>query len=79
MITLYGQAEVAQWVDVTPQTIAMWIMRYDDYPVPDARIVTEKQAIRGWRAERRAEWEKYARMRAASPGAALVAMRKDRR
>jgi uncharacterized protein YjcR len=75
----YGQAIVAQWCGVKPVTITMWIDRYDNWPQPDSVTHTSATSItRGWLPERKAEWLEFATMRAESPGARLVAMRKDR-
>ena len=82
----YGQNIVAGWCGVTPQTLAMWILRcnrepdkYDPYPEPDVIMESGSRRSRGWWGHRRREWAEYAHSQALKPGAQMVAMRKDRK
>ncbi len=80
-LTTYGQQTVARWCGVTPQTVANWIRRYDDdaYPAPDVEVRNGRNVVRGWLPGREPEWRRYAALQAAKPGAALVALRRDRK
>ena len=73
-----GQSIAAEWCQVSPQTLAGWIHTRTDWPPPDVIIRTQRHIIRGWLPERKAEWVAYAKIRANSPGALLVAQRPDR-
>jgi hypothetical protein len=92
MIITYGQATVAQWCGVESATVAMWITRgpmqprgtepaegeLPGWPEPDTETRSPRSVTRGWLEERKAEWRRYAAIRAEQPGAQLVALRKDR-
>lgn len=55
-----GQATIAEWCSVTTAAVAMWIIRYNDWPEPDVEVTNrDGKVIRGWLPERRAEWEAY--------------------
>jgi hypothetical protein len=76
---MVGQVQIALWCGVAQPTIAMWIKRYNDYPKPDVIVDTGiNHTVRGWLPARQQDWEAYARIRAASPGAQIVAQRHDR-
>lgn len=64
MMITYGQSEVARWCGVKPPAIAMWIVRYDNWPAPDVEVRTGRWPVRGWLPSRRPEWEQFAAMRA---------------
>lgn len=53
-----GTGEVAHWCGVSPETVTKWLIRYDDWPDPDAEITPGRHGTpdRGWLPERRDEW-----------------------
>lgn len=65
--TYRGQADVARWCGVSTSAISNWMRRHEGlYPEPDIEVVNVESGaddgtvIRGWKPERRPEWEKYA-------------------
>lgn len=57
----YGTSQVAEWTGVTRAAVSNWLVRRDDFPIPDVVIISAGGGEEwGWTAERRPEWEAFA-------------------
>jgi hypothetical protein len=79
-IKTVGVAGVAAWLNVTPQLVTKWLLRYTDTPVPDVEIHPGRHGVpdRAWKdtPERKAEWAKW---NDARPGQGAPGQPKPRR
>jgi hypothetical protein len=65
MLTTYGPQKIAGLLGLPPNTLVMWIKRYDDWPEPDSVTEHPREVTRGWLPGRLPEWRAYASKRAA--------------
>lgn len=82
-VQIAGVAGVAEWLDVSPQLVTKWLIRYREThptPAPDFEIRPGRngEADRAWKdtAERRAEWVAW---RKSLPGQGAPGQPKPRR
>ena len=63
VVTAYGPAEVAGWLDVTPAAVSNWRWRYGYWPVPPAvHVISGTVTFYGWFPEQKAAWLEWFRM-----------------
>lgn len=65
MLVTYGPQKIAALLGLPPNTVIVWIRRYDDWPEPDSATEHPKEVTRGWLPERLPEWRAYAEKRMA--------------
>ena len=70
MLTTYGPQKIAELLGLPPNTVVVWIRRYDDtsrdpdgWPAPDSVTEHLKEVTRGWLPGRLPEWRAYAEKR----------------
>jgi uncharacterized protein YjcR len=65
MLVTYGPQKIAALLGLPPNTIIVWLRRYDDWPAEDSRTEHPREVTRGWKPSRLPEWRAYADKRAA--------------
>ena len=65
MLVTYGPQKIAGLLGLPPNTVVVWLRRYDDWPAPDSVTQHPKEVTRGWLPGRLPEWRAYADKRAA--------------